>query len=62
MYLPSNVEILVSVINTALRDKYPSLYALCDEEDVSYEFIIAKLESAGYYYNEQLNAFKQIKD
>ena len=57
MYLPKDPEMLLSVINTALRDKYPSLYALCEDEELSLEEIVSKLENAGYYYNEERNAF-----
>ena len=61
MYLPKNPEMLLSVINTALRDKYPSLTEMCTEEDVNEEEIVSILENAGYYYNENLNAFKARK-
>lgn len=61
MYLPKNPEMLLSVINTALRDKYPSLAEMCTEEDVNEEEILSILENAGYYYNENLNAFKMRK-
>ena len=61
MYLPKNPEMLLSVINTALRDKYPSLAEMCTEEDVNEEEILSILENAGYYYNENLNAFKARK-
>ena len=61
MYLPKNPEMLLSVINTALRDKYSSLAEMCTEEDVNEEEILSILENAGYYYNENLNAFKMRK-
>ena len=61
MYLPKNPEMLLSVINTALRDNYPSLAEMCTEEDVNEEEILSILENAGYYYNENLNAFKMRK-
>ena len=57
MYLPKDPEMLLSVVNTALRDKYPSLYALCDDEDISIEELTSRLENAGYYYNDVRNAF-----
>ncbi|MBO5713252.1 MAG: DUF4250 domain-containing protein [Clostridia bacterium] len=57
MFLPKNSDILLSLINTMLRDKYSSLNLLCDEEDVSVDSIVTPLENAGYYYNEELNAF-----
>ena len=61
MFLPKNPEMLLSVINTALRDKYSSLNDLCYDEDVSYEDIVSTLENAGYYYSEESNAFKPLK-
>ncbi len=61
MFLPKNPEMLLSVINTALRDKYSSLAELCSDEDLNEEDITSVLENAGYYYNENLNAFKARK-
>ena len=61
MYLPKDTDMLLSVINTALRDKYPSLHALCDDEDISFEDLTSRLENAGYYYNEVRNAFVLVK-
>ena len=57
MYLPKDTDMLLSVINTALRDKYPSIYALCEDEEISLEEVVSKLENAGYYYSEERNAF-----
>lgn len=61
MYLPKDSEMLLSVINTALRDKYTSLISLCDEEDLDIEDLTEKLENAGYYYNSTFNAFRPRK-
>ena len=57
MDMPSNPYILLSVINTKLRDNYPSLKTLCEEEDVSEEEIISLLKSIDYTYDEKLNKF-----
>ena len=57
MDMPSNPYILLSLINTKLRDNYPSLKTLCEEEDVSEEEIISLLESIDYTYDEKLNKF-----
>ncbi len=51
-------NILLSVVNTALRDKYSSLKDYCLSEDVSESEIIEILASISYYYNEELNVFK----
>ena len=58
MYLPSDKNILLSVINTALRDKYSSLDELCGEEDIDRESLENSLAAAGYYYDKAQNAFK----
>ena len=57
MYIPQNAEILLSVINTLLRDKYSSIYDLCDYEDVDFNLVNFKLESIGYFYNEKTNSY-----
>ena len=57
MDMPSNPYILLSVINTKLRDNYPSLKTLCEEEDLNEEEIISLLKSIDYTYDEKLNKF-----
>ena len=41
--LPKDPILLLSVVNTKLRDYYPSLDALCDDMDVSREELEEKL-------------------
>ena len=55
--LPSDPVMLLSYINTQLRDKYNSLDALCDDMDVSAEDIKSKLADIDYTYTEELNKF-----
>ena len=57
MYLPSDPNILLSVINTKLRDEYSSLDDLCDSLDIEKDQLTDDLKSAGYKYNEALNQF-----
>ena len=57
MNLPADDFILLSLVNTKLRDCYSTLSALCDEESVSKEEIIARLSALGYIYDENKNAF-----
>ena len=57
--LPNNPTILLSVVNTKLRDFYSSLDELCLDLDESKEDIISKLESIGYYYSKEDNQFKE---
>lgn len=54
----SNPFVLLSFINTKLRDNYNSLDQLCDDLDISKEEVIEKLKSIGYEYNKDLNQFK----
>lgn len=50
-------NLLLSLVNTKLRDKYKSLDDLCDYEDMDKEKIIESLASIGYFYNEERNTF-----
>ena len=55
--LPKDPNILLSVINTKLRDNYSSLDELCDDLDESMDEIVHILEENGYEYNSNLNQF-----
>lgn len=55
--LPQDPIILLSFINTRLRDKYPSFTALCDDMNIDGVKIRAKLASVGYIYDPKLNKF-----
>ena len=48
---------LFSVVNTKLRDEYPSLEALCDDMQVERTRLEAVLAQAGFTYNDELNNF-----
>lgn len=48
---------LLSVVNTKLRDEYPSLAELCLALDVDSAEIISKLAPLGYVYDESANRF-----
>ncbi|WP_130837480.1 DUF4250 domain-containing protein [Lachnoclostridium sp. Marseille-P6806] len=56
--LPANPDILYSVINTKLRDRYPSLEALCDDLDEDMAELTEKLAAAGYDYSPERNRFQ----
>lgn len=58
--LPREPLLLVSIINTKLRDVYNSLEALCDDLDEPIEEICAILNENGYEYDPNLNQFKEI--
>ena len=48
---------LLSFVNTRLRDEYDSLEELCAALDVSRSELEERLASLGYQYNEQTNQF-----
>lgn len=56
--IPQNPVMILSYINTKLRDEYASLDALCVDLDISKDEITEKLASIDYYYDEKLNQFK----
>ena len=47
MSLPSDPFILLSVLNTKLRDFYPSLEECCKAEDIDPKALTKKLKSVG---------------
>lgn len=58
MSLPSNPFVLLSYINTKLRDNYNSLDELVNDLDINKDDIIDLLKSINYEYNSDLNQFK----
>lgn len=57
MNLPNNPFVLLSYINTKLRDTYASLDDLVDDLDLNKDEIINALKSINYEYDESLNKF-----
>lgn len=57
--ISKNPNILLSVVNTKLRDEYSSLTLLCDDLDISEDELKQILASIDYYYDNKLNQFKQ---
>lgn len=57
MNLPNDAIMLLSVINTKLRDFYKSLDALCEDMNADKLEILQKLNAIGYEYSEELNRF-----
>lgn len=55
--IPKDPAILLSYINTQLRDFYPNLDDLCKSLDVTKEEIIKKLEMIDYQYDKEENQF-----
>lgn len=58
MSLPNDPVILLSYINTLLRDEYSSFEELCKSLCVSDEEITAKLSGIGYVYDPNTNSFR----
>lgn len=57
MTCPSDPVMLLSYINTQLRDRYESLAALCEDLDLSEAALKEKLAAIGYEYNREQNRF-----
>ncbi len=55
--LPQDPVILLSFINTRLRDNYESLDLLCDDLAVNKDDIMTRLASIGYIYDVKQNKF-----
>ncbi len=55
--IPSDPLILLSYVNTKLRDECRSLDDFCDRYEVSKAHIIEILNSVNYSYNAALNQF-----
>lgn len=55
--LPNQPMILLSFVNTKLRDEFASLNAFCDDFHVDRDEIEEKLASIDYEYDEELNKF-----
>ncbi len=55
--LPNDPMILLSYINTKLRDEYASLDELCDDLNEDRKQIEEKLKTIDYYYSAELNRF-----
>ena len=57
MSLPKDPVMLLSVVNTKLRDYYPNLEELAKAEDITVEELENKLKAINYVYDENRNQF-----
>lgn len=57
MSLPKDPVMLLSVVNTKLRDYYPNLEELAAAESTTVEEIIDKLKMINYHYDYERNQF-----
>lgn len=54
---PNDPVMLMSYVNTKLRDYYSSLDALCEDMNVDRDILETRLSEAGFEYNPQTNRF-----
>lgn len=57
MNLPQDPIMLLSYVNTQLRDNYPSLDDFCASMDTDRKELEEKLGAVNYAYDEEKNAF-----
>lgn len=55
--LPQDTAILLSYINTKLRDEYSDLDALCEGLGIDREALVDRLGQAGFEYSPENNKF-----
>ena len=56
--IPKDPLILLSYVNTKLRDQYPTLEEFCKGEGADQKELKDRLASVGYEYNAALNQFR----
>lgn len=59
MIFPKDPVMLLSVVNTYLRDHHSSLDDLCKSNDISKEELTKRLAAISYCYNDGQNQFVQ---
>ena len=57
MNIPQDPVMLLSYVNTQLRDNYPSLDELCSSLDIDREMLQEKLKMIDYVYDAERNIF-----
>lgn len=55
--IPKDPMILLSYVNTQLRDYYDSLEALCSCRGLKREELLKKMDSIDYHYDAKTNQF-----
>ena len=56
--LPADPIMLLSVLNTKLRDEYSTLDALCEDLELDKAELSARLLAAGFSYDPERNQFR----
>ena len=57
MSLPNDPFMLMSFLNTKLRDFYENLDMLCEDLSLDKKELCEKMSAIGYEYDEKLNKF-----
>ena len=57
MELPKDPVMLLSFVNTQLRDYYSSLSRLCEDKQLNQEELEKKLNLIDYFYDAERNQF-----
>ena len=60
--IPNDPVMLLSYVNTQLRDYYSSLDALCEDKGIGKEELVEKMKSIEYVYEVDRNQFGFIKE
>lgn len=55
--LPKEPAMLLSVVNSKLRDHYESLEALCEDTRADMSLIKERIARIGYHYDREKNQF-----
>ena len=55
--LDMDINILLSIINTKLRNEYDNLDSLCKDFNLKKEELIIKLQELNYRYSSEANQF-----
>ena len=55
--IPKDPVMLLSYVNTQLRDYYDSLEVLCTCRGLKKKELVEKMESIDYFYDEKTNQF-----
>ncbi len=58
MELPTDPYMLLSVVNTKLRDEYSDLDAMCEDFGIDRSGLEERLKAAGFEYKPRLNQFR----
>lgn len=56
--LPKDPSILLSYINTQLRDNYGDLIEFCASNNIDINDVVGRLRTINYFYDENANQFK----